>query len=278
MKHRNAFTLIELLVVIAIIAILAAILFPVFAQAKNAAKKTVALSNIKQTGLGVIMYNGDSEDTYPMGVGPCWWAPTDGGWAYDTQPYIKSLPLLRDPSDPLSKPLWYQWLKDNANGIPISFAANGLIQWDGTSNSLFGVMGLVQNIPANQNRCGSGPWMGRTITNASSITKPSETIMFSIRYGSQPTWGTGLFMSGVNWWDGEGHPGMLPDGSRDGTPYIVKGMTWNKNNRWGAVNAPYADQSVFAMTDGSAKAMNPVRTNPNPNTQPADNMWNAYRN
>lgn len=65
MKHTKAFTLIELLVVIAIIAILAAILFPVFAQAKTAAKKTASISNQKQIGLAVMMYAGDYEDIYP---------------------------------------------------------------------------------------------------------------------------------------------------------------------------------------------------------------------
>jgi len=68
MKKR-AFTLIELLVVIAIIAILAAILFPVFAQAKQAAKKTVSLSNQKQIGLSIIMYAGDNDDMYPRSDG-----------------------------------------------------------------------------------------------------------------------------------------------------------------------------------------------------------------
>ncbi len=63
---KRAFTLIELLVVIAIIAILAAILFPVFAQAKAAAKKSVAISNQKQIALGMVMYAGDVDDVTPM--------------------------------------------------------------------------------------------------------------------------------------------------------------------------------------------------------------------
>src|SRR5271157_986880 len=62
---KRAFTLIELLVVIAIIAILAAILFPVFAQAKLAAKKTSSLSNVKQLSLANVMYSNDNDDLFP---------------------------------------------------------------------------------------------------------------------------------------------------------------------------------------------------------------------
>ena len=64
-SKRRGFTLIELLVVIAIIAILAAILFPVFARAKAKARQTVCLSNVKQLALGVKMYQSDWDDTYP---------------------------------------------------------------------------------------------------------------------------------------------------------------------------------------------------------------------
>lgn len=65
-RIRQAFTLIELLVVIAIIAILAAILFPVFAQAKEAAKKTAAMSNLKQVGTAFMIYSTDADDRLPF--------------------------------------------------------------------------------------------------------------------------------------------------------------------------------------------------------------------
>src|SRR6478672_5928066 len=65
MQVRRGFTLIELLVVIAIIAILAAILFPVFAQARENARKTVCLSNNKQIGLAMTMYTQDYDNRYP---------------------------------------------------------------------------------------------------------------------------------------------------------------------------------------------------------------------
>jgi prepilin-type N-terminal cleavage/methylation domain-containing protein len=74
---KRAFTLIELLVVIAIIAILAAILFPVFAQAKVAAKKTATLAQYKQVGTGAQIYISDYDDMYPLAFGP---NTTNNGW------------------------------------------------------------------------------------------------------------------------------------------------------------------------------------------------------
>src|SRR6201990_1309136 len=83
---RAAFTLIELLVVIAIIAILAAILFPVFAQAREKARQTSCLSNEKQLGLGVLQYVQDYDEVFPMANSTNW----ANGWAIVTQPYVKS--------------------------------------------------------------------------------------------------------------------------------------------------------------------------------------------
>jgi prepilin-type N-terminal cleavage/methylation domain-containing protein/prepilin-type processing-associated H-X9-DG protein len=279
---KKAFTLIELLVVIAIIAILAAILFPVFAQAKMAAKKTSALSNIKQTSTGVMLYLADYDDTYPMGAGACWWYPTDGGWSLDTRPYIKNLPLLRTPDDPLDKNGWLGWLRSDPNGVPISFASNGLIRWNGSQNENFGLMTLVQNIPAAANRCGASPWMGNTIVNATSVGLPADTIMLATRYNSQITWGMGDMITGVDWWDGSGHGGLIPDGSRNGNPYTASNwdgqtFTINRNNRNGAVSAGYANKAVFAFADGHAAVLDPVQTNPNEGAQPQLNKWNAKR-
>ena len=96
---KRAFTLIELLVVIAIIAILAAILFPVFAQARVAAKNTQVLSNAKQHGLAALMYAGDFDDMFPPVAG------FTGGWTLPSfmaliNPYIRNIGIIIDPFAP----------------------------------------------------------------------------------------------------------------------------------------------------------------------------------
>lgn len=155
-KASRAFTLIELLVVIAIIAILAAILFPVFAQAKDAAKKTSSLSNIKQTALGVILYAGDNDDIFPdqdsdpVSGFPFWTAgsenpcgtdndPVTGGcksgflsaqahqnWGRAIYPYVKSLDLFKSSAQKDTGN--YAWSYSNAPGAGnSSYVYNGIV-------------------------------------------------------------------------------------------------------------------------------------------------------
>lgn len=117
MKKRG-FTLIELLVVIAIIAILAAILFPVFAQAREKARQSTCLSNIKQIALGALMYVQDYDECFPggPGVGSLWYPGPLGSWsslptnsygdvapanvASRLQPYVKNHGVFVDLNDP----------------------------------------------------------------------------------------------------------------------------------------------------------------------------------
>ena len=94
MSERKGFTLIELLVVIAIIAILAAILFPVFAQAREKARQTTCLSNGKQIGLATMMYVNDYDEMFPMQQWRDWGDAQVPGrrraWTMDIAPYVKA--------------------------------------------------------------------------------------------------------------------------------------------------------------------------------------------
>jgi len=98
-KQHHGFTLIELLVVIAIIAILAAILFPVFAQARERARAISCLSNMKQLGLAFQMYAQDYDERYPFGRNDNWAPGQHYTWRWAVQPYIKNLGVMRCPSN-----------------------------------------------------------------------------------------------------------------------------------------------------------------------------------
>jgi prepilin-type N-terminal cleavage/methylation domain-containing protein/prepilin-type processing-associated H-X9-DG protein len=123
-SRRNGFTLIELLVVIAIIAILAAILFPVFAQARESARATSCLSNTKQIALGQLMYSQDYDETiipwcvinrglYPIGI------QIQAAWTTTIQPYLKNQQIFFCPS--FSKTMTAQAMDQSdcdGNGAP----------------------------------------------------------------------------------------------------------------------------------------------------------------
>ncbi len=135
-SNPKAFTLIELLVVIAIIAILAAILFPVFAQAKLAAKKASDLTQVKQIGTALQIYLGDADDRFPLrstanfGTGP-------GGivrWSANSvvQPYVKNGAIFKSPGDSatlgaITPDVWaYPSMKDRSKVYVNSYVANAI--------------------------------------------------------------------------------------------------------------------------------------------------------
>jgi type II secretory pathway pseudopilin PulG len=154
-----------LLVVIAIIAILAAILFPVFARARENARRSSCQSNLKQLGLAVIQYVQDYDEKYPLagrqGEAPTtmtdwWWQP----WPTEVQPYIKSTQVFRCPSDP----------GGNENqpwtGAQISYAGNSYLRDD---KGTVGIFAIRYNLP---------------VMSLSRVNRPSDTIMVAEKWSA----------------------------------------------------------------------------------------------
>ena len=313
--QRKAFTLIELLVVIAIIAILAAILFPVFAQAKLAAKSTADLSNVKQIGTSMQLYTNDFDDRFSYGIPEDWsgapgWGGTGGAsfsWTYNLQPYSKSLPLFRSPLETNGKyGAWGDWL-----GTAVSYGANGF---------------TVPNAAAAKNMVGVPPsgWQGRcakpSFTNVqdctlrgimapyaqvngeskggefntaslttTQVTNPSDTVAFATKFN-----GDALRISGgnvgnvTNFQCGGIFESVSPS---DGSPY--DGIDWcggaeipngllpvsktSPQGRYGAVSQTKDGRSNFSMADSSARSLPIGATNPNPDNEPGKNKWDALR-
>jgi type II secretory pathway pseudopilin PulG len=262
--------------VIAIIAILAAILFPVFAQAKDAAKDSSNLSNHKQAGLGILMYAGDFDDAFPIAAnlnssGPDLW------WQDLVQPYIKNFDILLSPKRP--KPTAPQLISftrmqymgmtptpaSASTGVPATSRQRGYYSYTGSlsgNHTTFfdGISGIgVMNYPTVP----SG-WLGGEIPAPSKTQTQIEGISDDLMVAEAPEYDF--------WWG-------LGDGAETyAFRYCVQwqpGATYSSyGSQWGyaaplAMKRPIDGRSginsacliangftTYCATDGSAKAVN----------------------
>ena len=154
MMSRRGFTLIELLVVIAIIAILAAILFPVFARAREKARQITCASNLKQMGLAFFMYNQDYDETFV----------TNPEWKTKVQPYIKTFAINYCPSRKMkpwapSEEMPFYYGQGFNIGVPPGMGSAVVAGFVGKSESA--IASPSQKIlVAEWDRCNAGPPVG----------------------------------------------------------------------------------------------------------------------
>lgn len=299
---KKGFTLIELLVVIAIIAILAAILFPVFAQAKLAAKKTAALSNVKQNNLAVIMYDTDFDGEFPEAFQGTCWTGMDL-WCQRTMPYTKSIGIFGSPLDPFAgqpASVGGSWA-----GVGVSFAANSLYgnwccspTW-ASGFQLRGPMGVGVNSdisPCGTRDEGQG-WLMSSQLTETQITQPAGTIMLHEKDGNDiAAWNTTYEANSFNFrgnWSAFAMGGVTGGSDVDNIGWGPEAVPNGRLTEWttvangtstmfeygvnGAVSTKASGQGIFSFTDGHAKSLNPAATNPDPVNQPQNNQWDGLR-
>ncbi len=271
---RKAFTLIELLVVIAIIAILAAILFPVFAQAKEAAKDTQTLSNLKQTGLSNLIYAGDYDDVFALSHRN---EPANAAlfgistWQVDVQPYTKSWGVMLHakntalPTDP-ALAAWQRNLHFGVFGrAAITTPGASFYQAfaSGFSNAIGGVLPRYEGVFGIGTAPGSVAWTNGTTTAVPSfsntqIENVSGTVMVA-EGGMWDLWTASL--------DGINHPlaygvQWTPTAQYNlggSSEFLMAGPHARKRaveNRTGLRLAICNGISTYVATDGSAKSIN----------------------
>jgi prepilin-type N-terminal cleavage/methylation domain-containing protein/prepilin-type processing-associated H-X9-DG protein len=232
---KQGFTLIELLVVIAIIAILAAILFPVFGRARENARRSSCQSNLKQIGLGFAQYTQDYDETFPVEQMNATASPGPYGWADGLQPYLKSIQIFQCPSDtrePTSDP--------TAAGYTDYFYNIGLARGAGGTTVRGATLSQVDFptftiVTAETNHTGSG---GQT-SNARGANRGGS--------GNAQTVGGGSLamqrhLEGSNWLFVDGHVKWL------------RGATATTTSKVWAVNTPFVATSASTpanVTSGS---------------------------
>jgi prepilin-type N-terminal cleavage/methylation domain-containing protein len=252
-RPKRAFTLIELLVVIAIIAILAAILFPVFAQAKSAAKKTAAISNAKQINLSYQMYSTDADDHFPIALyNGTFDASQDSNATVISRPYVKSEDLYFDPMDPAPKKE-----RENPSGSPAA-TTEAQRQFNLGTTIDFGIN--IQFI--------NPIWFPNGVMTPSSVTttqiaRPASTL-FAVssvwdRINGTPKYGGNWELDAPCWTDKNGNdirPGYAPGtgywwfngwAPSDPLAWNVFGGAWPWHNGGKQVIVEFADGHVKAQ-------------------------------
>jgi len=268
--HRKAFTLIELLVVIAIIAILAAILFPVFAQAKAAAKDTAALSNVKQMATAHIMYAADYDDMFAlMVVNPFTidssGSSVQGPWQAALRPYTKNMQLAYHPksqspagSDPQKwiKEWQYWGVVPRAAALLNKNASNQIFINDatltgGVASYIDGPFGAGMAAASYQNTVAAPSITQTAIENISEVVMVAESTSYDMAWGR-------------NAWVGAGQVGIFCGSAYAstqnayGATVIIGGPTARKSpiGGDGISGCVYPrGKTSYAATDGSAKSV-----------------------
>jgi prepilin-type N-terminal cleavage/methylation domain-containing protein/prepilin-type processing-associated H-X9-DG protein len=232
MNENRGFTLIELLVVIAIIAILAAILFPVFAKAREKARQISCLSNMKQLGLGFTQYSQDNDEKNPNGINI--YAPGGNGWAGEVYPYVKSVQVFKCPDDSTGNLVFVSYAYNSNNTIPTGDVLKGVDSYSIAQYNAPAKTVLLAEVKGNSYGAGDTSWSpagggGETIyDNGSNGASPAG---FGVRaWGSDTTnlGGAGGYTSPVN-------------------------LKWQTGYMRNSVNADHAayDQPTGRHTDGS---------------------------
>lgn len=247
LSNKRAFTLIELLVVIAIIAILAAILFPVFAQARERARAVSCVSNLKQIGLGTMMYVQDYDETFPVAFPNI--APINGGtvdvvpFESMIEPYTKNRQMWACPSSRAKATANYgsYWDgKGNANPQTRTYSSVGQIRT---------IEGEAKYGSGNNDRnTGMSDW-GANPTAIAAMDAPAETIEVvdvnggDIHYGSP--WGS-LFTGCDTWKLGGRKKG-------EDAATVPSGCAGDYNNNAGT--AGHFESGNYVFADGHVKAL-----------------------
>ncbi|MDQ3814493.1 MAG: DUF1559 domain-containing protein [Armatimonadota bacterium] len=251
---RKGFTLIELLVVIAIIALLAAILFPVFARARENARRTSCASNLKQLGLGLMQYTQDYDEMLPAGENTTngYWGT---GWAGGIFPYVKSAQLYRCPNDttnPGAAP----------NVHPVSYSYNINLNYTNCNGGPKAAMG---NIPKVTRQILLFESRG-TVTDVTNIVETRSATGPGISGFWRNSGGGEVYATGVTGGRAIGNPALFTTNPRhfEGANYLLAdghvkyyqpgqvSSGWNSVNATNAQTAGAANVGVCgALAEGS---------------------------